>query len=526
MGVLQVVLSARFANSSAAAGALHYNAPMRAELLYLFRHALLRDAAYQLQPPEARGLLHEHALRAMEHVADGRHAMLDQFAAELAVHAREARHNAIEPRTDLTRVELAYLQRAADRARDDYRHADAARHYGAIAAHPASGQLQAHNARLEHGRVLRYSGSPEAAARVLTEAAAMAREAGLLREAGEALGSLGSVLAMIGRVDAAFQVQQEATACASELGDPVAISSALANHAGLCLLTGRREEALELMRQSLAGHAAHTPQDILKRRATMALCLLELGRTSEAEPMLLEALEAYEHLGNLRAVAEMLSHLAHLHDQTGRGIQAEALIRRSLELKRKLGDRYGEGIVLSALGGIQSRLGRSAEAAATIRAALHLHRETGNRRSEGIAMSNLATVLNDMGETAQSLQLLEAALAIHRQVRNRVSEGVALGNIAAQHFAAGRLEESCATYAQAMDIHRETGSTRNQATTGGDYAVCLLALGRRDEAAALWAESITRLVALKDEVSLRTRMALMSETCRRLGLPELESPTV
>lgn len=499
---------------------------MRAELVYLFRHALLRDAAYQLQPPEARAALHECALRSMEHVADGRNAMLDQFAAELAVHAREARENAAEPRPDLTRAELAYLQRAADRARDDYRHGDAARHYAAIAEHPASGQLQAHSARVEHGRVLRFSGNPEAAVRVLTRAAALAREAGMPREAAEALGSLSSVLAMTGRVDDALAAQHQSTACARQLQDLPAIAAALSNHAGLCLLTGRREEALELMRQSLEVHPGRTPQESLKRRATMAFCLLELDRTSEAEPLLHSALEAYESAGNLRAVSEMLSHLAHLNDQTGRGIEAEALIRRALELKQKLGDRYGEGIALSALGGIQSRLGRSAEAAATIRAALLIHRETGNRRSEGIAMSNLASVLNDMGETAQSLQLFEAALAIHRQVRNRVSEGVALGNIAAQHLAADRLDESRETYVQALAIHRATGSVRHEAATSGDYAVCLLALGRRDEAAALWAESITRLAAMKDEVSLRARLALMSETCRRLGLPELETPTV
>lgn len=498
---------------------------MRAELVYLFRHALLRDAAYQLQPPEARAALHEYALQAMEQVADGRKLLLDQFAPELAVHAREARENASGPRPDLTRAELAYLLRAADRARDDYRHADAARHYAAIADHPASGQLQAHSARVEHGRVLRYSGNPEAAVQVLTKAASAAREADMPREAAEALGSLSSVLAMIGRVDDAVRAQAGSTAHAARSADPQAMAASLANHAGLCLLAGRREEALDLMRRSLATHPGSAPQDALKRRATLAFCLLELGRTAEAEPMLHELLQAYEQARNLRAVSEILSHLAHLHDQTGRVAQAESLIRRSLDLKRTLGDRYGEGIALSALGGIQSRLGRNAEAAQTIRASMHIHRETGNRRSEGIAMSNLASVLNTLGDTEQSSGLYAAALAVHRQVRNRVSEGVTLGNIAAQQFAAGSLDESCRTYAEAMRIHRELKSSRHEATTGCDYAVCLLALGRRDEAAALWAESTKRLANMKDEVSLRAHVDKMIESCRRLGLAELDAPT-
>ncbi|KAF0247056.1 MAG: hypothetical protein FD180_173, partial [Planctomycetota bacterium] len=39
---------------------------MIAETAYLFRHALLRDAAYQLQLPGDRARLHGIALRAIE----------------------------------------------------------------------------------------------------------------------------------------------------------------------------------------------------------------------------------------------------------------------------------------------------------------------------------------------------------------------------------------------------------------------------------------------------------------------------
>ncbi|KAF0240274.1 MAG: hypothetical protein FD180_4996, partial [Planctomycetota bacterium] len=45
---------------------------MFAERAYLFRHALLRDAAYQLQLPGDRARLHGLAFEAIEALAGGR----------------------------------------------------------------------------------------------------------------------------------------------------------------------------------------------------------------------------------------------------------------------------------------------------------------------------------------------------------------------------------------------------------------------------------------------------------------------
>ncbi|MBI2920950.1 MAG: hypothetical protein HYY18_07685 [Planctomycetes bacterium] len=44
---------------------------VNAERAYLFRHALLRDAAYQLQLPRDRERLHALALEAIEALAGG-----------------------------------------------------------------------------------------------------------------------------------------------------------------------------------------------------------------------------------------------------------------------------------------------------------------------------------------------------------------------------------------------------------------------------------------------------------------------
>ncbi|NUN49567.1 MAG: hypothetical protein HUU15_12135, partial [Candidatus Brocadiae bacterium] len=79
---------------------------MNAEVAYLFRHVLLREAAYQLQLPGDRARLHGLALETIEALsggrppahfaedADGRPVAedhpTDPFALDLAEHARLA----------------------------------------------------------------------------------------------------------------------------------------------------------------------------------------------------------------------------------------------------------------------------------------------------------------------------------------------------------------------------------------------------------------------------------------------------
>lgn len=67
---------------------------MFAETAYLFRHALLREAAYQLQPPAERAGLHGLALEIMQAALGDTDEALAPFALELADHARAAAEGA------------------------------------------------------------------------------------------------------------------------------------------------------------------------------------------------------------------------------------------------------------------------------------------------------------------------------------------------------------------------------------------------------------------------------------------------
>lgn len=90
--------------------------PMFAETAYLFRHAVVRDAAYGLQPPSERALLHGLALDILEALPG---LNLPPIALELARHARAAHEGGIEP-ARYAAAERRYLRMGGDFARFNY----------------------------------------------------------------------------------------------------------------------------------------------------------------------------------------------------------------------------------------------------------------------------------------------------------------------------------------------------------------------------------------------------------------------
>jgi hypothetical protein len=107
------------------------NDKLKAETTYLFRHALLRDAAYQLQLPGDRAKLHEVAfflleemfggrapdLPALDSGTEGSHAHpTDEVCLELAEQARQALAAPDVPQPELQGAHRRYLRRAAELA--------------------------------------------------------------------------------------------------------------------------------------------------------------------------------------------------------------------------------------------------------------------------------------------------------------------------------------------------------------------------------------------------------------------------
>jgi hypothetical protein len=137
-----------------------------AETAYLFRHALLRDAAYEMQLPGDRAVQHRHALTVLEALVPD----LQPIAEDLATHARLGCHADYPDNEELLARELGYLRVAARYCAGRYQYHRAAQLWTAIVEHRALGRSALCEALRSQCDALWYSGCVEPAIAALNRA--------------------------------------------------------------------------------------------------------------------------------------------------------------------------------------------------------------------------------------------------------------------------------------------------------------------------------------------------------------------
>ncbi|MCC6739530.1 MAG: tetratricopeptide repeat protein [Planctomycetia bacterium] len=374
---------------------------MSRETLYLFRHALLRDAAYQLQMPAERARLHAEAFAVIERLCGGRAPEpaavdavnptpqathpTDPFAEELAAHARLGGGDPA--------LQLRYLLRSVAIAIRDYRNAAAQDLWLRIAALVSGGQRgialrQAGLAAARRGR------APEAE-RLFVEAIRVLHGAGSRREEGNALGNLASLLRETGRLEEAERNLERSLLLLRGGGHRIQEAMMVANKANLCL---------------------------------------ELDHFEEAEVLLNEALAVFREAGDLRSERTTRGNLANLYRRSGRHGEAEVLYAEVLAADRAAGDRRHEGVTLGNLATLYQATGRIAEAESALREALPLHSAAGNRRHEGASRCDLGLNLLRQGRRGEAVREWRDGIAILRELRDRKA---AAGAVAEMRKACG-----------------------------------------------------------------------------------------
>jgi len=386
-----------------------------AETVYLFRHALLRDAAYQLQLPGDRARLHGLAFAVIEALCGGRAPEPpslenrsvreippwagDGSAFELAEQARLAAEGG--DGGEFPALRILYLRRAAEYAQRHFQAEDALRCWRALAG-LAAGAARGEALR-RAGILAHQSGQAREGEQLLFQALVAQRDARNPSGEGDVLGDLAVLYRQTGRIEQAGRELERALALQRESGY-------------------RHGEAIIL--------------------GNMGLLNMETGRMDLAREQFELALPLLLACGDRRSAGLVLSNIGILWQETGRPEEAARTFEEALAVHREVGDLRGEGMSLASLASVHETLGRHDESVRTNARALEIHRQVGNRRGEGVVLGNGAGKLLNEGRLAEACSGFVQALAIHREVGNRRFEGIHLGGYARCLLALGRTREA------------------------------------------------------------------------------------
>ncbi len=345
------------------------------ELEYLFRHALVQEAAYESLRKQDRKLLHRAVGEALERLYPDRLASRE-LAPVLAQHFDEAS----DPRA------LRYFTLAGDAAAEVYANAEAVAHYTRALelAHAQPGE--ADSAQLLHcytrrGRALELSGQYAEALRGYEEMEALARERG---EPPLELAALMARATIHISPDTHFDAAQgralseRALALAGELGDRRAEARALWNLMRINYWVGNVSQALQDGERALAlaraldwrEQVAFTLQDIHRIYAAD-------GQHERARAALDEARGLWRALGNLPMLTDALSSTADLLYDGGEYEEALVCAEEACRISQPIGNLWGHAYSRMVMGFVYLERGEIGEAITAMEEAIRLSQSAG-----------------------------------------------------------------------------------------------------------------------------------------------------
>jgi tetratricopeptide (TPR) repeat protein len=421
-------------------GGLIRLAQTQPELEYLFRHALIQDAAYASLVKHSRRQLHQTVAETLEQLFPNRR---DELAPLLAHHFDAA--------GDANRA-LAYTTQAGDLAAQRYANAEAVLYYSRALAiadrvHPqpalqvythlysASGHALRLNSRYDEA-LANYVAMEELGRRLGEPALELA---GLIERA-----TIHATTTPRQDVHLARQLLARALELARRLNDRAAEAKINWNLM-LTHLFGFEDDA------SLSvtyGERALAQARELDLREQMAFTLNDLGnaymfagRLDRALAAAREAGDLWRALGNLPMLADSLSILCRLQAYAGEFELAVEAGRASLDIARRIGNLWGQAHSLGMLGYPLFETGRTGEALEAWTTCLQLARVSGLMAALVGIQADLAWAYDHLGATDRALEASQRAL---RQAETAIAHWRpwAAAVLARLHLRQGRVAEA------------------------------------------------------------------------------------
>jgi tetratricopeptide (TPR) repeat protein len=247
-----------------------------------------------------------------------------------------------------------------------------------------------------------------------------------------------------------------------------------------------------------------------------------LGRTDEAVYGE-QSLQIYQEIGAKRRISAVLNHLAMRAYLDGRWSDCLELAKRAQDASTAIGDRWAAAADGFNIGETLADQGRFEEAATIVRKSMTVWHEDGAFTDAAEAASLLGRIVMHLGEFDESKALLTDAIEVFRESGDEVEELKAEGRLAYLALLTGDPSDAIAEVEAALEkARRQEGVASLTAALERVYGAALVACGRIEEARNALEESIRLARSPGANFGLKSPEYEVGETYRALAkLPGL-----
>ncbi|MEQ8672728.1 MAG: tetratricopeptide repeat protein [Aggregatilineales bacterium] len=417
-------------------------------ILYLFKHALMRDAAYDMQ---LRSRLRElHALAAT--------AIRDVYTDDLPSHYGD----------------LAYHYGKAGDTENE-------REYSLLAGQSAA------------------AGATADAANFLARAYELTPEHELQARY-EILGTREKIYDMQGNREPQREVIEIMQKIADQLADDHKRASTLVLFAHLLETIGGFKQGHDVLDEAIVVAEKINARDVLaiaeKERASG---YLRQGNLNEAMPHLSRATDIYQELGDVDAQCSTLNTMSVGYINTGNFDEGRRLLQRSQELAKDSSREHTRGKVFQNLAVIAQYTGHYAEAEAYLKQAYDIMLKYGDRRNQAACITNMGANAYSMGDYETAHKYFVQSQSYYREagdLTHVVHTTQNLGAILIQRY---EYEEAIRQLELGLKLGDQIGSVLGIGHMNDTLANLYILLGQYEKAQYYLEIALVKIRAIKDK---------------------------
>jgi len=418
------------------------------ELRYIFRHSLLREAAYGMQLRTRLQQLHQLIAEAIERLYADR---LDERYFDLAFHYEQA--------DDFDKT-CEYLRKAGDYARRNYQNQLALEYYEKLLKKLATlndAERQVHT-YLQKGKVLELIGKWEECEQTYVRALKLAKKTRDVILLGKCNNSMGRLLVLKGDYINAAKYLKTAVQLFELMEEKSGIARVYGNLGNLYMRQGKYEEAKSYFIQSIelsrSGNEIPSAQIV----ANLGITYMNQGNYAEAIRCQQEQLVLSQRRNDKQGMADLYTKIGIVYFDQGNYDEALENYKKGLELSEALGNKQLTAIATGCVGTVYERKGDYDKAMAHFERDLQLCEELGDKQGIAITLGLIGELMSYKGEFYKAIDYLQKDLMICEQLGYQKGMAKAVNTLADIFFYLKEYPRAIQHYNRAIDITKKIGN--------------------------------------------------------------------
>jgi tetratricopeptide (TPR) repeat protein len=306
-------------------------------------------------------------------------------------------------------------------------------------------------------------------------------EAGLRKDAGNALRDVGKIHLVKGEYDDALDYTEKSLEVMSEIDDHYGTAAALNNMAIVFRNQGEVERALEFY------EGGRIIFDIIGDKRALSTLVNNIGSAYHSAGDLDKALEYHElsrrlkrTIGDVMGETAALNNIGNVHSRRGETDKALECHDRSLELTEKLGDKLGIALSCHNIGNIHRLNGEYDTALEYYERSLDIKQQIGYKTMS--TLCELAETHLELDDPVTALEYAEKAMDASADIDAKGELGRSRRVLAMVRMKQGKLQEAKEQFEDARTLLEEFGEKIELAALYYEYALSQKQSDRQEEA--------------------------------------------